>query len=410
VRPDTASLTSPAVTMERTDQSAVVPPTGVPWVVFGDDWGRHVSTMQHLFRTMLSTETIVWVNSYGHRLPQLTLYDLGRAVRKIQRMFLPQPRTAAAAEGPSRIVNPKALPWHNRSIVQAFNERSLLRDVRRALDAVAPGVAPYLVTGTPMTPGIVGRLGERAAIYFCMDDYAELPGVSGDMVRPLEQKLLSRVDAVVATARVLVDKKAPRTGKVQYLPQGVTYDHFAPPRRVPADIANLPRPIVGFAGGISAACDLDILERLSGAVPGGTILLVGPVSIDTAPLQRPNIVLLGNRSYADLPAYVQAFDVGIIPYILNDWTRAVDPLKLLEYLAAGIPVVTTALPEVLKYSGVIHVGASSEEFVDQVKRALAGDVPDRAARMAVALNNTWERRGAAFKEFVAGVAGKKQTQ
>lgn len=397
-------------TVVRPEQPSIAPPTGVPWVVFGDDWGRHVSTMQHLFKTMLASETIVWVNSYGHRAPQLTLYDMTRAVKKIQRMIVSQPKpqsSEAAVAGPTRQVNPKAAPWHNLSVVQAFNEWSLTRDVMRALNAVAPGISPFFVTGTPATPGMVGRLGERAAIYFCMDEYAELPGVEGDMMRPLEQKLLSRVDGVVATARVLVEKKVPRTGSTLYLPQGVTYDHFAPPRQVPEDIANLPRPIVGFAGGISAACDIQMLQALSDAVPNGTILLVGPVSIDTAPLQRPNIVLLGNRPYADLPAYVQAFDVGIIPYILNDWTRAVDPLKLLEYLAAGIPVVTTALPEVMKYSGVIQIGATTEEFVNQVRRALAGDVPDRAARKAVALNNTWERRGAAFKEFVASVAQRK---
>lgn len=390
--------------MDRTDQRAPVSAPAVPWVVFGDDWGRHVSTMQHLFRTMLATETIVWVNSYGHRVPQLTLNDLGRAARKIQRMLHPQP-SAPQEKGPTRIVHPKALPWHNIRVVRAMNDRSLVRDVRRALDAVCPGVAPYFVTGTPVSPGVVGRLGERAAIYFCMDDYAELPGVSGEMIRPLERELLTKVDAVVATARVLVEKKAPASGKVQYLPQGVTYDHFAPPRPVPADMAHLPRPIVGFAGGVSAACDIELLLALSDAVPGGTVLLVGPVNIDTAPLQRPNIVLLGNRPYADLPAYVQAFDVGLIPYILNDWTRAVDPLKLLEYLAAGIPVVSTALPEVTKYGEAIRIGATTEAFVGHVRDALAGRVPaDRAARQAVAFNNTWERRGAAFREFVAEVA------
>lgn len=395
-----SSLGSPAA-----GEAAGTPAVRPPWVVFGDDWGRHVSTMQHLFRTMLATDTIVWVNSYGHRLPQLTLYDMGRAVRKIQRMLHPQAPAPAAGPAPTRIVHPKALPWHNLRVVQAFNERSLLRDIRRALAGVAPGVAPYFVTGTPMTPGIVGQLAEQAAVYFCMDDYAELPGVTGNMIRPLEERLLGRVDGVVATARVLVEKKAPRNGRVQYLPQGVNYEHFAEPRPVPADLAALPRPIVGFAGGVSAACDIDLLLALSDANPTGTVALVGPVSIDTARLQRPNIVLLGNRPYAELPAYVQGFDVGIIPYILNDWTRAVDPLKLLEYLAAGIPVVSTELPEVLKYREAVHVARTNDDFVAEVRRALAGEGPaDRAARQAVAFRNTWARRGETLREFVTGIA------
>ncbi len=381
-----------------------------PWVIFGDDWGRHVSTMQHLFRTMVGDDPIVWVNSYGHRLPQLTLYDLGRAARKIQRMLRPEPSAAVTGPVPSRIVHPKALPWHNLQVVQAFNERSLLRDIRRALAAVSPGVAPYFVTGTPMTPGIVGQLGEQAAIYFCMDDYAELPNVTGNMIRPLEEKLLTVVDGVVATARVLVEKKVPRSGRVQYLPQGVNYEHFSEPRPVPADLAHLPRPIIGFAGGVSAACDIDLLLGLADANPTGTVALVGPVSIDTTRLTRPNLVLLGNRPYAELPAYVQGFDVGIIPYILNDWTRAVDPLKLLEYLAAGIPVVSTELPEVLKYRDVVHVARSNDDFIGAVRRALAGEGATRSVRQALALENTWNRRGETLRTFVTQIARERQGQ
>ena len=227
------SLESPAA-----GEAAGTPAVRPPWVVFGDDWGRHVSTVQHLFQTMLSIEKIVWVNSYGHRMPRLTRYDMVRAVNKIKLMMLPESQPqASGVKRPTRIVNPKALPWHNLGAVQAFNERSLVRDVMRALDATAPGLAPYLITVTPMTPGIVGQLGEQAAVYFCMDDYAELPGVTGNMIRPLEEKLLGRVDGVVATARVLVEKKAPRNGRVQYLPQGVNYEHFAEPRPVPADLA-----------------------------------------------------------------------------------------------------------------------------------------------------------------------------
>lgn len=379
-----------------------------PWVIFGDDWGRHVSTMQHLFRTMVADDPIVWVNSYGHRLPQLTLYDLGRAARKIQRMLRPEPPTQVSGPVPSRIVHPKALPWHNLQIVQAFNERSLLRDIRRALATLSPGVAPYFVTGTPMTPGVVGQLGEQAAIYFCMDDYAELPNVTGNMIRPLEEKLLTVVDGVVATARVLVEKKVPRSGRVQYLPQGVNYEHFAGPRPVPADLASLPRPIIGFAGGISAACDIDLLLALADANPTGTVALVGPVSIDTTRLSRPNLVLLGNRPYAELPAYVQGFDVGIIPYILNDWTRAVDPLKLLEYLAAGIPVVSTELPEVLKYREVVHVARTNDDFVAAVRGALAGEGANRSTRQALALENTWNRRGETLRAFVTDIARERR--
>ena len=140
-----------------------------------------------------------------------------------------------------------------------------------------------------------------------------------------------------------------------------------------------------------------MIRDLALANPGGSVVLVGPVSVDVSALRLANVHLLGPRPYAQLPAWVQAFDVGIIPYVLNDWTRAVDPLKLLEYLAAGIPVVTTDIPEVLKYRESVAVAGSRAEFTAAVARALReGDAAGRARRQAVARRHTWEKRAAEF--------------
>jgi len=121
--------------------------------------------------------------------------------------------------------------------------------------------------------------------------------------------------------------------------------------------------------------------------------------------RRPNIHLLGNRSYDELPAYVQAFDVGIIPYVLNDWTRSVDPLKLLEYLAAGIPVVTTAIPEVFKYAEAVRIADTRERFEEAVAASLTDTgAAARAARQSVARKHTWESRADRLIEIVEQVA------
>jgi glycosyltransferase involved in cell wall biosynthesis len=150
---------------------------------------------------------------------------------------------------------------------------------------------------------------------------------------------------------------------------------------------------------VSPACDLDIIVRVASDHPTASVVLVGPVSIDTTRLNLPNVHLFGAQPYADLPAWVQAFDAGIIPYVLNDWTRAVDPLKLLEYLAAGIPVVATPLPEVAKYSEVVRVAGGAGEFseaVAEVVRAPETAGSERAERQAFARKHTWEVRAARF--------------
>lgn len=379
-----------------------------PFVVLGDDWGRHVSTLQHLFRQIVPRHPVVWVDSFGHRLPGLRLADVRRAAEKMRAMARPR-GIETPDRGPAARVVPRALPWHNVARVRAANAWSIRRDVQRALRGISAAEPPVLVTATPTVPELVGALGERATIYFCMDDYGELPNTSARMLAPLENRLLERVDAVVATAQRLVERKRPRSGQAYHLPQGVNYEHFATPRECPPELASLPRPIIGFAGGVSPCCDFPLLRKVAVALPEASIVLVGPVMVELgAERLPPNVHVVGNRPYAALPAYVQAFDVGLIPYILNDWTASVDPLKLLEYLAAGVPVVTTPLPEVQKYASVVRQGATPETFLSAVRAALRCSESERALGRETAASNTWMRRAEQFLDVVAGTCAARE--
>jgi glycosyltransferase involved in cell wall biosynthesis len=374
-------------------------PAGTPFVVFGDDWGRNVSTMQHLFRWIIPEHPVVWVNGIGHRKPRLGMADVGRAFHKARAM-LGGAKTSPLVGGagypdPAAIVQPRVFPWHDQPLVYRYNVRAMLAAIRGALARLKLTAPPLVVTGSPPSVGVLGQLGERGAVYLCMDDFLHLPSATASMIGPLEQRLLARVDAVVCTAKSLTVSKVPRSGRTYYLPQGVNYDHFATPRPVPGELQALPRPRIGFAGGLYDRVDLALLRRLAEEHPGGSVVLVGPVGVDLQPLDLPNIHVLGPRPYAELPAYVQAFDVGLIPYVLNEETRAVDPLKMLEYLAAGIPVVTTDIPEVLKYRDTVAVAGSPAAFASAVAAAVAGDDPAaHARRQALARGHTWRMRAA----------------
>ena len=378
------------------------------FVVFGDDWGRRASTMQHLFSRIARDSTVVWVNSIGHREPGLS--DIRRAWHKIRAMTrfdegVPvSTGLRESAQAPQFLVEPRVLPWHSNRFVAAFNRWSLKRDIGRAVrDA---GLRDYvMVTGSPPSANVIGECGERASIYFCMDDFLVLPGTSPRMLEPLERELLRRVDAVVATAQRLVAIKVCATGRGYHLPQGVNYEHFSTRRAIPPELRDLPRPIVGFAGGVGAAVDLPTLHAVSSAMPGASVVLVGPVTLPRESLAAPNIHVLGPRSYAELPAYVQSFDVGIIPYVENDWTHSVDPLKLLEYLAAGVPVVSSPLPEVMKYRTAVTTATLGDDFARAVVATAAGRGGARGAdAQAVAAQHTWSRRAEQFLDIVADVS------
>lgn len=384
-----------------------------PIVVFGDDWGRNVSTMQHVFRWIIPDHPVLWVNGIGHRKPRFSAGDVRRAVRKARAMLggaKAEPMVGGAGyPDPAVVLQPRVLPWHDRSLVYAYNVRTMVRTIRDALARLGLSEPPLLVTGSPPSAGVVGRLGERAAIYLCMDDFLHLPSATAGMIGPLEQDLLARVDAVVCTARSLTEIKVPRSGRVHYLPQGVNYDHFAAPRPEPEELRGLPRPRIGFAGGLYDRVDLALVRRLAQEHPAGSVILVGPVAVDVSALDLPNIHILGVRPYSVLPAYVQAFDVGIIPYLLNDETRSVDPLKLLEYLAAGVPAVATAIPEMAKYAEIVAIGDGSDAFAAQVRAVLAADRKALAERgRALARTHTWERRAREFMRIVEDVTAARE--
>lgn len=392
---------------------------GTPIVVFGDDWGRNVSTMQHLFRHLTADYPILWVNAIGHRVPSLSRQDLNRVLQKVKAVAgrgaaTPQPamqptpaqgaNAAEAVTPPLRVIQPRVLPWHHVGPVRAFNSRSLTKAIRQALAAEGLSQPPLLVTGSPPSISVFGKLGEYGSAYLCMDDFLHLPNVSAHMIAPLERELLDRVDVTIATAQALVESKRPRSGRSFHLPQGVSFEHFAARRPVPAELASLPRPIIGFAGGLLVPpLDVELVRRVAEANPAASVVLVGPVQSDISALALPNVHVLGRRPYADLPAYVQAFDVGLIPYVLNPHTIAVDPLKLLEYLAAGVAVVSTDLPEVRKYSAMVRIGATADAFVAAVADALRDAPETSAARTGYARGHDWTVRASVLSRILGSI-------
>jgi glycosyltransferase involved in cell wall biosynthesis len=174
------------------------------------------------------------------------------------------------------------------------------------------------------------------------------------------------------------------------IPHGVDAERFAGAPAAPADLDGLERPLVGYVGLLDDYLDLRCFTATADALERGTVVLVGGANTDVSALERhPRIRLLGRRPYEEIPAYLHAFAVALVPFDDSPLSRGVNPIKLREYLAAGLPVVSTPMPEVLPYADVVRIAEPGAPFAQAVLASLAGTGGAEARRERVA-GESWD--------------------
>ena len=240
---------------------------------------------------------------------------------------------------------------------------------------------------TPLVADFIDLLAPDLVVYDVMDDLS-LFRYAPSRLREQEERLLARADLVFTGGPSLHRSVAHRRPDAHIFPSGVDAAHFAaavdPDVEPPADVADLPRPIIGFMGVIDERSDLALLDAVAAMRPEWSLVLVGPVLKirESALPRRPNLHYLGQRRYEELPAYVGAFDVAMMPFAINDATRSISPTKTLEYLAAQRPVVSTPVPDVIElYGSVVRIADTPERFVGEIEAALSEPAPQRDARV-----------------------------
>jgi len=261
---------------------------------------------------------------------------------------------------------------------------------------------------SPMcAPAMIGRLGEIGVVYDCMDELANFRFAPTDIVER-EQFLLSHADVVFTGGASLYDAKSRLHRNVHFFGCGVDVEHFSRARQadtpVPATIAGLPRPVLGYFGVIDERLDYDLIAGLADRFKDGSIVMAGPLAkVEKSELPtQANIHWLGQQPYEALPALVKGFDVCLMPFALNEATRYINPTKTLEYMAAGKQVVSTAVPDVVRNFGdVVRIAESHEAFAAQVYKALKNPDPERVARGIERANGaTWDATVAAMRRHV----------
>jgi glycosyltransferase involved in cell wall biosynthesis len=251
---------------------------------------------------------------------------------------------------------------------------------------------------TPMALPSARGLKPRAVVYDCMDQLSAFHGAPPELTL-LERQLFEHADVVLAGGYSLCRAKQKIRSDVHLFPSSVDIDHFRTARMLrpdPADQKNIPRLRLGFFGVIDERMDTGLLDGVAALRPDWQLVVLGPVvKIDPANLpRRPNIHYLGAKSYAELPHYIGGWDVAMLPFARNESTRFISPTKTPEYLAAGCPVVSTSIADVVEPYGrlnLVHIADTPEDFVAQAERALAQDAAARRAAADVFLaGNSWD--------------------
>jgi glycosyltransferase involved in cell wall biosynthesis len=371
-------------------------------VVFSNDWDGDPLSKTHIMRILARTNRILWVNSIGNRPPRVTAHDAKRMWKKLSHFT----EGINEVEPNLFVLTPLALPFYGNSAVRAANRSLLKIQIRRAMAELGLR-RPISWSFLPASAPVAGELGEELVVYYCVDEFSAFSDTNARHIAELESQLLQKADLVITSAERLRQSKSKQNAHTVLVRHGVDYAHFVkavdPSLPVAKEIAALPKPVLGFFGLLADWVDLRVFEACAKAYPRGSLVLIGKVApeVDVARLKAlPNVHLLGRRPYGDLPSYCKGFDVALMPFQWNELTLSANPLKVREYLAAGLPCVATALPEV-EQLGLCKLARTPDEFIRRVAECLAEGGGPRRERAERIFHESWDARVGEINRHIA---------
>ncbi len=365
------------------------------------DWDTLLPTNKHQLMTRFAKmqNRVLFIETLGTRKPRATSStDIRRIFNRFSRGFEGPVKRRKNLYTLSPIVSPD---WSSKPRI-TLNRKIFKLQLGRTLQQYRQSIVwcynPYAVY-------LLDYFRPEKIVYHMVDDLAEVPGADKLALKEAEAQLLAKADMVFCTERSLYDRAKRITDSCMHLPNVADFRHFS---RINSELKTtllarleaLPRPRIVFSGNLAPhKVDFDLLLKVAQSRPEWNLVLMGPLwegsevprSVQRLKEKR-NVILTGHIPYRDLPTYLHTGDVLVIPYLLNDVTRAVSPLKLFEYLGTGKPVVSTPLPSVLPYGAAISVAEGPDEWIRSIEQSLVHNHRLELQRRALAKRHTWERR------------------
>jgi glycosyltransferase involved in cell wall biosynthesis len=295
------------------------------------------------------------------------------------------------------VYSPVSLPLHHRDWSRALNGAALKAQVKCAQKLVRLKT-PVIWVVCPAACDVALGLRRSKLVYLKTDAYELYPNVDREVVSDYDRRLKEDADLTLFVSRELYNQEAAECKRAFFLDHGVDYELFAAPAtegETAAEMNEVKRPIVGYFGSLDGhTVDYGLIDRLTDLLPDMSFVFIGKVYADRpAFADKPNVRMLGQKDYEQIPHYGRQFDVAIMPWNQTLWIQRCNPIKMKEYLALGKPVVSTPFTELQNYHDVIYTALTPEDFAQRIKQALAEDSPERiAARRAKVAKSTWDDR------------------
>ncbi|NNE97795.1 MAG: glycosyltransferase [Pyrinomonadaceae bacterium] len=369
---------------------------------FSHDWTGDPLSKTHLMRVLSKENRILWINAIANRMPTASSKDVKRIFSKLKRFTEP----VKEVESNIFVLNPLAIPTYGSSLVRSFNQRFLLSQVKKAMRKLKFD-RPVNMVFNPAAGLLAGNLGESEIIYYCVDDYTEFTGVASGL-KEIEEELFRKSDLVVVSAEKLLADKKKFNKNTRIIRHGTDWRHFRTSleaeTEIPEELRNLPGPIIGFHGLLADWVDYELIKKIAEKYMDGSIVLIGKIAVDAERKIKilddvPNVHFLGRKPYESLPNYCKGFDVALNPFVINELTLAANPLKVREYLAAGLQTVSTDIPEVRVLKHCL-VGENHKHFIEQIDHALNNPI-DKEVISNEIKHESWDAKVDELREIIA---------
>jgi glycosyltransferase involved in cell wall biosynthesis len=375
----------------------------------GEDWWYHnrAHTDMQLMRRFSRTSTAVYVNSIMMR--RHKVIGGNRFTEKLARKIRSILRGLKKSDAGFWVYSPFTLPVHHISWARPLNEAILRYQILR-LTRKLQLTAPVVWVACPAACDTAIKIEKAKLVYQRTDRYEDDPNVDRDVILDYDRKLKANADITIYVNKLLYDEEAAQCKNAFFMDHGVDYEMFSKAEldsKKPDDITGIREPIAGYFGALDGhKLDTGFLGAVAERLPNVSFVFIGKPSLDCSQLSTmKNVWMLGQKDYEQIPHYGKCFNVAILPWRINKWTEAANPIKFKEYLALGKPVVSTpSFSELQQYNGIAYEAASPEEFAECIKKAYAEDNPElvKKRRQRVA-QNSWDSKaeqvlGELFKE------------